>query len=337
MVALKKYTRIEATGLWRASDAAQRREVIVVLGDATLTIKTISDQPLAHWSIAAIERINPGKRPALYRPDGDPGETLELPENEGEMIDALETLRRAVARTRPHPGRLRWVGFAASALAVIALAVLWVPRALLDHTVRVVPQVGRAEIGQALLDRIERISGPTCGRTPSHPSLERLRARLDVPALAVARGGFDGALHLPGGLIVLSRQLVEDYDTPEVAAGYILAERVAARDRDALHEFLEAAGLRATFRLLTTGSVAPATLDRHAEAIFTRPSAPPSDAALLRAFAAAEMRSTPYARARDITGESTLALIEGDPGLDGTPRPVLSDASWLRLQAICSG
>ena len=66
MVALKKYARIEAAGLWRASPHEQRREVVAVLGDATLTIKTLNDQPLAYWSIAAIERTNPRILPAVF-------------------------------------------------------------------------------------------------------------------------------------------------------------------------------------------------------------------------------------------------------------------------------
>lgn len=337
MVALKKYTRIEATGLWRADAQAQRREVIVVLGDATLTIKTVADQPLAHWSLAAIERVNPGKRPAVYRPDGDREEMLELPEHETEMVEALETLRRAVARARPHPGRLRWAGFILSGLAVVALAVFWLPGALLNHTVRVVPDVKRVEIGQALLTRIERVSGPVCGRSATHGGLAQLGTRLGAPRLVVMRHGMTGALHLPGGLILVSRQLVEDFDEPDVVAGYILAEQTVAQDRDALRDVLEAAGLRASFRLLTTGTLAPASLDRYAEAVLTSPAPVPQDDALLGAFAAAGVRSTPYARARDITGESVLALIEADP-MEGQPlSPVLSDANWLRLQAICGG
>ena len=55
-----------------------------------------NNQALTHWSLAAIERQNPGTLPALFNPDGDPGETLELAETEGEMIDAIERLRQAV-------------------------------------------------------------------------------------------------------------------------------------------------------------------------------------------------------------------------------------------------
>jgi len=98
--ALTRYQRLEAAGLWRADEHAQRLDVIVSVGEATLTITDMRDRVQTHWSIAAIARANPGQRPAIYYPDGDPGETLELPEDEAEMIAAIETLRSAVARQR---------------------------------------------------------------------------------------------------------------------------------------------------------------------------------------------------------------------------------------------
>ncbi|MEO0773689.1 MAG: hypothetical protein AAFZ04_10955, partial [Pseudomonadota bacterium] len=45
--------------------------------------------------------------------------------------------------------------------------------------------------------------------------------------------------------------------------------------------------------------------------------------------------ATPYAYALDLTGEKTLGLIEADPFATSAPEPVMNDADWLRLQAIC--
>lgn len=335
MVALKKYDRIESVGLWRPEEDAQRREVIVVLGDATLTIRASNEQPLAHWSIAAIYRANPGKTPARYHPDGDPGEELELAANETEMVEAIETLRRAIDRARPHPGRLRWLGFSASAAVVIVAALFWLPGALVEHTLSVVPQVGRKDIGQALMTRIQRVTGPACGTSANTSSLARLGSRLDAPRLAVMRGGIDTALHLPGRQILLARQLLEDHEEPDVVAGYILAEQSLAREIDPLRDLLDHGGLFATFRLLTTGQMSPDTLDAYAEHVLTRPRTEPDHATLIAAFEKAGVRSTPYAYARDITGETVLDLIEGDPMRGQPVNPLLSDADWLRLQSIC--
>ena len=150
MTALTKYQRLEAAGLWRPARDAQRREVVVSLGDATLTISDFHNQALAHWSLAAIERENPGNLPAIFHPDGDPDETLELAEGETEMIAALERLRLAVDRARPRPGRLRLVGTLAVSALVIGLLVFWLPGAMRRHALDVVPMVKRMEIGEAL-------------------------------------------------------------------------------------------------------------------------------------------------------------------------------------------
>ena len=93
MTAVTQYQRLEASGLWRASAEDQRREVIVSIGDATLVISDMNDRALTHWSLAAVERHNPGETPAVYGPDGDQTETLELAADEVEMIEAIEKLR----------------------------------------------------------------------------------------------------------------------------------------------------------------------------------------------------------------------------------------------------
>ncbi len=337
MTALTKYARLEASALWRSSPGEQRREVIVSVGDATLMISDMRDQAITHWSLAAVERANPGVRPAIFFPDGDPGETLELPETEAQMIDAIEKLRRAVEKSRPRPGRLRWLGMAVSLALVAALAVFWFPGALVSHTVSVVPPVKRAEIGTALLERIERMTGPACRQEPGQRALQMLRARLGSGPLHVLPSAIATSLHLPGGIIVLDRALIEDFEEPDVVAGFVLAEKTIAAQIDPLFVLLQTAGTAASFQLLTTGHLKSAVLDQFAETLLTETRPAPEDAALLAAFAERNIRSTPYAYARDVTGESVLALIEADPLAGETPAALLSDADWLRLQGICGG
>ena len=113
MTALTQYSRLEATALWRQTPEAQRREVIVSIGDATLVIANINDQALTHWSLAAVVRANPTVSPAVFHPDGDPSETLEFSDDATEMVEAIEKLRDNIAKRRPRKGRLRVGDFAA--------------------------------------------------------------------------------------------------------------------------------------------------------------------------------------------------------------------------------
>ena len=339
MTALEKYQRLEASGLWRATPDAQRTEVIVSIGDATLVITDLREKPLAHWSIPAVERANPGRRPAIYHPDGDPGETLELPETEKDVVAAIEKLRSAVDRRRPHPGRLRLIMFLASMAAVAALLLFWLPGAMRAHVVSVVPDVKRAEIGQALMQNMQRITGPACDGAGGTDALRQLAKRLpgsNGPGqLMIVRNGVNGAVHLPGGTVLLNRALVEDHEEPDVVAGYIIAERLRAEVFDPLDRLLAHGGFWSSFRLMTTGDLRPETLQSHARDLLTNPSEPIPDAVMLAGFEAWSVRSTPYAYAVDISGESTLGLIEADPFAGVATDPVLSDANWVRLQGIC--
>lgn len=337
MTALSEYERLEATGLWRAGPDAQRLDVIVAIGDATLTITDSRDRVLAHWSLAAVARANKGNTPAIFHPDGDPDETLELPEDEAEMIAAIDKLRRVIENRRPKPGRLRLYMVSGSAAAIFGLAVFWMPNALLKHTVNVVPAAKRADIGAELLGRIIRVSGQPCTGADALPAMNRLSQRLlgQTDRLVVLPGGVTGSSHLPGGKILLNRGLVEDWEDPEVPAGFILSEATAMRLKDPLDTMLRQLGLISSLRLLTTGGLTERDLQSYAEWLLVAPKATLDASDLIPTFTAAQIHSSPYAYALDVTGEKTLDLIEADPMSGQDIDPVLTDGDWVRLQGIC--
>ena len=336
MTALKEFERLECTALWRPSAEAQRRDVIVSLGDATLTIADGAGRALAHWSLPAVRRLNPGSRPALFAPDADSGETLEI--DDALMIDAMMRVRRAIERRRPRPGRLRLLLLVVALAALTALAAFWLPGAMIAYTASVVPAGQRAEIGGQLLAGIRRIAGEPCDDPLGLQALDKLQARLfgaQAGRIVVLPGGGKLAAHLPGHIILLRRDLVEDYDTPEVAAGFALVEDLRLRAQDPLRRLLAEAGLGAAFRLLTTGQITGATLTRHAETLMLSPSHPVPTGEIIAGFAQARLPLGPYARALDVTGETTLELIEADALLEQDSTPVLADDDWVSLQGIC--
>lgn len=336
MTALKQYARLESTGVWRDGPEARRRDVFVSFGDSSLVISDRADTPIAHWSLAAVRRVNAGKRPAVFSPDADATETLEIEDET--MVEAIEKVRSLIARRRPQPGRLRIWLLALSLLAVVAVAVLWLPGALLRHTVSVLPPATRDAIGGALLAQITRISGQPCAAERGPEALALLEARLLGPGggrILVMPAGVRTTVHLPGGRILVGRDLVEDHETPDVVAGYVLAETLRREAEDPMARLLRAAGTMATFRLLTTGNFPEGRLAAYAEALLTAEPDPVPDEALLARFAAARVPASPYAYAVDITGESTLHLIETDPMWQNGATPVLADADWVSLQGIC--
>ncbi len=335
MTISRRYERLEAAGLWRPAPEEQRKEVVTSLGKTTLIICDLKDRTLAHWSLAAIRRSNPNEFPAIYALEGSPDETLELASDEDQMINVLERLEKNLARTRPHPGRLRLVSFLVTIVAVTISLILWAPIGLQTHALSVAPEVTREKIGRDLLDRITRLSGPSCTNPEGLSALSELARYTGVSEIIVVPGGPGDSLALPGGLIVLNRSIIEDHQDPDVAAGFVIAEQTRARQRDPLADVLDAGGVIAAFRLITTGEIPSKSLDLYVEQALPRARPALDHEKLLRAFDDASVRSTPYAFAIDVTGETVIDLIEADPMVGRTAQPILSDREWLLLQTIC--
>lgn len=341
MTALRKYARLETTGLWRPVPDDQRREVVVSFGEASLVLTDgRSQMPLSHWSLPAVQRRNPGEMPAIYAPGADPmAETVEI--DDTGMIDAIETVRAALARRRPKRGRGR-LTVVLGTVGVIALAaLLWLPGAVVGHTTRIVPFVKREQIGRELLVEMTRFTGAPCADPQGLAVLGRLSARLfgaEGAQIVVLRDGLapGTTAHVPGRHLLVDHQLVELPDGPEVLAGHLIAEKLRTDLGDPLAEVLRAAGLRATFTLLATGSLPSGVLGRQAQArLQDAPTDLPPDE-LLERFKAARIASTPYALSVDPSGVTTRPLIEGDPIPPGGAKPLMPDADWLALQAICA-
>ncbi|SIS69461.1 hypothetical protein [Phaeovulum vinaykumarii] len=338
MTALIEYQRLEAPGLWRETPQDQRREVIVSFGDATLVIADArSERPLAHWSLPALIRLNPGKSPAVYVPGPEPGEDLEI--DDDTMIAAIEKVHAAIAARRPHPGRLRHVLAGGVLLAALGLGVFWLPGALTRHAAAVAPFSARVEIGRAALTELSTLTGTPCAAPDTARPLRALAERLLGPGgrIVVVPAALGDARMLPGRLVVLGRPLVEGQDSPEVAAGHIIAAALSAEIEDPLHALLAWAGIGTSLKLLTSGALPVSALAGYGAHLLDAPPAAPADDLLLEAFAEAGVPSTPYAFSRDPSGESVLGLIEGDP-LRGRPmpEPLMPDGDWVLLQGICA-
>lgn len=337
MTALKKYTRLESPGLWRDGPQSQRREVVVAFRDASLVLADPrTELALTHWSLPAIERMNPGTLPALYTPGTDAEETLEL--DDPDMIAALETIRGAVRRGTPRPGRLRGTLLIGTTLAILGIGAVFVPDALIRHTAAVLPPATRAQIGEAALADIARLTGAPCGTPLGDRSLTLLSERLfggKGIRFSVLREGLPQAGILPGNLILLGLPMLTEATLPEAPAGFALAETLRAETDDPMQHILRHAGLAATLRLLTTGGLPTSALDGYGEVFLAaRRPAPPAETLLPR-FDASAVSSAAYGYALDPTGESTLTLIEADPYRGGSPRALLNAEDWASLKAIC--
>ena len=313
----------------------QRIDVVLSIGNASLTITDHRDVALAHWSLAAIERLNPGQRPALYAPGTDAAEQVET--GDEAMIRAIEKVRTAVDPGRPHPGRLRSRLVLITALLLLGAGLVWLPEALVRTTAKIVPDAVRLDIGSKLYAEITRRTGRACSSRHGQAALGRL---IDVLAphgpedARVLPSGPPAALYLPGGMVLLNRGIVEDHESALVPAGALLAEADKAAQTDPLVPLLRELGLVATVQIMTSGGLPEDSLGGYAEKLLTEPPGTPNVSSLSDRFRATGISSAPYAYAIDITGETTLSLIEADV-TPASGRMLLSDGEWVALQGIC--
>ncbi len=342
MTALTKYQRLECTGLWRLTAAAQLREVVVNLRDATLVLADPrSDMALSHWSLPSVERVNAGELPAIFTPgrldDGAPSETVEI--DDPDMIAALETVRTTLIRRRPKPGRVRGASVVLG-LAVVGLFVfLWLPAAMIRHTASVLPTATRVQIGKLVGTDAERLTGTPClgplGARGATALAQKLASQ-GVGEVDVVRDGVKDAVALPGGIVLVSDKLVQSAQDPEPVVGYVLAALQRAQIDDPVIPILRHAGLMATLRLLTTGHLPAGAVDGYAETLLNTPPAAVDNGRLLETFRQVNLSSAAYAFAVDPKGEATKALIVGDPFNGHSPAPILADNDWISLQSTCA-
>jgi len=332
MTALDQYERLESDGLWREKTGAQRRDVLVSFGHATLVISDSADRPLTHWSLPAVTRLNEGERPALFAPAPDAEETLEIADDT--MIDAIETVRRGLLNARSTSGRLRFAISASFAALVVGLAVFWFPNALREQTLAVVPQSKRAEMGAIILGHLQSTLGQRCTSPRGQEALAAMSNRLFGPSaqaqIVVLPDGLEEAVALPGNIIVLDKSRVESAKEPESVAGYALAAFLDAEEKDALGPIIDQAGLRPTLQLLTTGDLPPESLEAYAMSLTNSPQLIELRASILEGFQSQNVDIIPLFA--DL--ESRGRLVPNQTK-EADNQPVISDSQWIALNGIC--
>lgn len=343
MTALDKYRKLEGTGLWSAQVADQRREVVVSFGDATLVISDSRNmRVLSHWSLPAVRRRNPHERPALYSPDGDGAEVLEL--DDDWLIDALDAVQHALLPPQRWRDRIGLKGYAAMATGILLAVAMIFPPALMRHTASVVPWTTRYEIGTWLADDLTAQGGELCSSAQGRAALDALhRQVLDQPAdLRVVQGTPRARVTgFPGGVYVIDARLLDSADSAEALAGALLLAQERLRMADAVRPVLAHIGTVQTLRLLTSGAVPTDALSGYSQALVRAPAGLPDPASLLARFAALGVSARAFADNPDPldpdAGPLLADLRAGDPMAGEAPtRALLSDGQWVSLQNICA-
>ncbi len=326
MTALKKFERVETTGLWRDTESSQRKNVFVSVGDNSLIITDTKGTALAHWSLPAVHRVNPADHPPIYAPSPDDDENIEI--EDSTMIAVIEHIRGAIASKHRHRGRLRGVSLGLSLCIVVLLLSVWLPKAVKEHTLNVLPFEKRSEIGQLMVTEMSNISGGPCHAPETdatlHSLFERFLPKQNVQ-LTVLPDAVSPVMFLTGGHMVVSQRLFIDYDTPDVVERFIRSEYADNMEDVILSGFLDEIGFVATLQLLTTGRYNTGELRQYTQTLINKTVSSQLD----------DISENTQKRDTGTMGVSISQNRSNDKIKNSQSFSSLNDSAWIALQNVC--
>lgn len=326
MTALERYIRLEAAGRWREFEGAPWREVVVSFGNATLVLSDFSEQPLTHWSLAAVEKIAEVEGVALFAADAGTDEMIEM--SDPQMIEAIaEVSEMARATARPAPPRrgLRWPVLGGLALAAaLGTLVWWGPELARDYARGLVSADQEKFLSTRIMSGlgVSPCTGPE-GRVARALLERRLGLRLRIMPWSKPR-----LARLPDGTVLLSRELVETAVSAEEIAGWAVLAAAGTHDSP-LDQWIAEVGVPDLLRFLASAEVPADGIARMRALLRIQaiPTGPEAVAAAAAALAQAEIDPRPFATRN----------AAAPPALPEAPRPVFAkDRDWVALQNICS-
>ena len=277
---------------------------MVLLNEKFLTFVTMNNRPLAHWSIDAVRRINPGEIPAAYTPDDEGGESIELADEL--VVSVLEKLvdpqpeETDEGEPPPWPGRI-----VAAVLGLALCGVLYLGSdRIAGGMAGLIPAAKRLEIGERVFMDLTERAGPECRSAAGNSALSVLEQRLfdGGRSIRVIHGLLPPTAHLPGDILILSGAVLDRNSQPAAVAGHLLQENLRAEQADSMAELLRFAGIGAALKLSLRDSIDDAVLHEFAEMLISGQPDPVSESALLEQFQRARFPSSPFARATGARG-----------------------------------
>ncbi|MEM7242940.1 MAG: hypothetical protein AAF429_12210 [Pseudomonadota bacterium] len=330
---IKDFDRLESLGLWRAADARQRVEVVVSFGKETLVLSDINNNPLTHWSLATIQHLGTSEDGSIFSADAEGTETLEI--EDPTMIAAISKVRNIISAARPHPGRLRFLLRVAAILFFVGLILFWLPVQIKSYAARVVPPAKASDISEEVLAAMERITGPACHSQAGRQSLNRLKVRVlpgNTISLHVLQLGQKPSTRLPNGDIVLNEAMLLDADTPDIAAGYVIAQNTVEQTHPITRKLFDDLTVFQTVKFLANGQINASEIESLAKELIFAEAQFSDDQTLQLAFFEAQVPHQAFAQHAKLS-----ALASKNNSQLGDTSPLLDDAAWIALTEICNG
>lgn len=214
----------------------------------------LADSPEAgvRWPLDEIRQLDDtaGQEGVILRWTGDPLARLLLANT------ALLTNMPHLARRAPPKGRARLAGWAATAVAAVALQIGVLVPLMANQLATFVPPAGERALGEATFEQIRQaLAGTglpplsTCDYDPGLETLEKMLVALDVDrdsddaiTVFVLDHEMVNAFALPGGYVVFFRGMIDAAVSPNEIAAVLAHEVGHVENRDPTRHALRSAG-----------------------------------------------------------------------------------------------
>ncbi len=331
----------------------------------------LPDGEILRWPLGQLRRIPDQAAPHVLTLTSTKSPLARLYLSDRTVRAAIEAGAHGLDRPPPMRGRARVLGWAAAAVASVALIVLVLVPVMADQLARYLPPEGEKALGDATFEQIRAALDetglgalPKCERADGVAALTEIEARLtegvDLPyplTVSVLDHEMINAFALPGGHIVFFRGLIDTAETPEEVAAVFAHEMGHVVSRDPARIALRSAGSIGVLGLLlgdfAGGAVVLFVVEHLIQASYTQEAEAAADAFAHDRMRAAglppEAMASFFRRLRDQYGDTSgfVAHLMAHPTLGdriaraeaaahGDPgRPALDDQQWAALRAIC--
>lgn len=217
MTAIDKYIRLEAVGQWKETPDDAGQEIIVSFGDATLVLSDFQETPTSHWALAGMRRLSLEGTKAVYSPDTQGFETLEI--DDAAMVEAISQVSRLTQTQTPKKrrGYGLWVAFIFLLFGIAAIA----PIAIRYQARAMTSPESARYIGYQMIDST---GIDQCSNSEGNAARDLLVERVfdgDTHRLIISNE-VQGSLVYPGGLIILGISELQGFLSPDDLSNWLI-------------------------------------------------------------------------------------------------------------------
>ena len=249
MTALKKYARLESSGLWKESQNASYIEVLITFGKTSLILSDFKDNPLTHWSLTAIKLESRNQDEAIFSAGFEDGESLLIKDKH--MIDSLLLFIYKEDRKHKSNSILSYFFFFCF-LTFLAALILYFPSKTQELAVSIISKQHERQIIDPYLKTHIKTAGGIC-RSAETDKIMRdililIEGEQNFLSVSILRDQKMDVLHLPSGIILLSNEFIKSDASERKLISLLNSELPEAIERQPLKTLINQ---QTTFKLIS--------------------------------------------------------------------------------------